>query len=112
MTVQNEKPKVPEVYDEVDAPSYKARVMNQIENSTEEELKELQKIPLIKALTKLDDSTPIKSTLLNLYSNKSEEFCKMCFNFAKDVKQKAYDVDSFKKIFLNTISQLHHEIQK
>ena len=81
MNPQNEKHEVlevPEVYDVVDTPSYKTRLLKFFEDSiTDENSNNFAD----------EESLSLKSTLINSYCNESEELCKLTYTYLLRIKQ-------------------------
>ena len=81
MSTQNGKHEVlevPEVFDVEDTPSYKTRLIKFFEDSiTDENSNKFAD----------EESLSLKSTLINFYSNESEELCKITYIYLSRIKQ-------------------------
>ena len=86
---------VPEVFDVVDTPSYKTRLIKLFEDSTTDENS-----------NKFADeeSLSLKSNLTNFYSNESEELCKITYTYLSRIKQDQSNI--FREILVSFSKKL------
>ena len=114
MIPQNEKTEVPEVYDVVDTPSYKMRLMKLIYDLPQEELKKyfensrMDFSQQLKLFNKFEERLSTKLNYLEFFSNMGEESCKIYFN-SFNALMKLYPYDDGEKMLTNFFFPLIRE---